>query len=250
MKVRKHLIVSIVVLVITMTSYSSPLFAQGIPVIDATSIYNLGLQLTKLQDQFDNMQANTRTPEHYMWANVQQSMNELVQLSNAINAIKNQYGGLNPALSIFRNYGYYRVSPCVTGQAMCSDAAWQEVLRGQIASTDIKKTTNDALARGIDSQEMQIPLDAQHLQILQERTTTATGRMEAIQYANQLAAHQANQMLQLRQLMVAQYTVEEAKNQAENDKTALQQAAKASMTKRLSPQTFPSGKSWRVSDRF
>ena len=88
MKVRKYLIASVVGLVITMTSYSNPLFAQGIPVIDATSIYNLGLQLTKLQDQFDNMQANTRTPEHYMWANVQKSMNELVQLSNAINAIK------------------------------------------------------------------------------------------------------------------------------------------------------------------
>lgn len=250
MKLRALVASSILGFIILTTSYPNLSFAGGIPVIDAASIASLASQLKMLESQFDNMQANTRTPENYMWANVQRSMNELIQLSNAINSIKYQYGGMNSALAIFRNYGYYRVSPCITRQALCSDAAWQEVLRGQVASTDIKKTTNDALARGIDSQQMQIPLDAQHLQVLQERTTTATGRMEAIQYANQLAAHQANQMLQLRQLMVAQYTAEEAKNQAENDKTALQQAAKASMTKRLSPQTFPAGRSWRVSDRF
>ncbi len=227
-----------------------PAKSQGIPVIDATSIYNLGLQLTTLKEQFDNMQANTRTPETYLWAEVQQSMNQLIQLSNAISMIRGQYGGVDQILSRFQNYAYYRVSPCISAQAVCDDAAWKSILQGQLVSTDIQKKANDALLRGIDYQENQIPLDAQHLQILQEKTSTATGRMEAIQYANQLAAHQANQLLQLRQLMVSHYTVEEAKTQAENDKKALQQAAKEVMTKRLSPQQLPQGKSWRVSDRF
>lgn len=250
MKLRSLIVSGFVGFIILTTSYPKPSYAQGIPVIDVASIAQMVSQLTMLQNQFSNMQSNTRTPEQYMWANVQRSMNELIQLSNAINSIKNQYGGLNSALAIFRNYGYYRVSPCITGQALCNDAAWQEVLRGQIASTDIKKTTNDALARGIESQEHQIPLDANHLQVLQERTSTATGRMEAIQYANQLAAHQANQMLQLRQLMVAQYTAEEAKNQAENDKTAMQQAAKAEITQKLSPNVLPPGRVWTVKDGF
>lgn len=116
-----------------------PAKSQGIPVIDATSIYNLGLQLTTLKEQFDNMQANTRTPETYLWAEVQQSMNQLIQLSNAINMIRGQYGGVDQILSRFQNYAYYRVSPCISAQAVCDDAAWKSILQGQLASTDIQK---------------------------------------------------------------------------------------------------------------
>lgn len=250
MKTRRSLEILAFCFMIYAAGFNTKSNAQGIPVIDATTIASLATELTELQRHFDNMVANTNTPERFLWASVQQQMGQLVQISNAISQIKNQYGGLDKVLANFRNYAYYRMSPCIVGQALCSDAAWQEIIQGQVASTDIIKKGNDALAKGIENQETQIPLDAQHLETLQQRTTTASGRMEALQYANQLAAHQANQLLQLRQLMLAQVTAEEAKNQAENDKMAIQQATKAEMTKRLSPQTFPPGKTWRVSDRF
>jgi P-type conjugative transfer protein TrbJ len=74
--------------------------------------------------------------------------------------------------------------------------------------------------------------------------------MEALQYANQLAAHQANQLLQIRHLLIAQHNAINAQNQAKADQEAMWQAARETATKRLSPQTLPPGRNWSVTDAF
>ena len=48
--------------------------------------------------------------------------------------------------------------------------------------------------------------------------------MEAIQHANQLASHQANQLLQLRGLLMAQIAAENARSQTVAAREARQQA--------------------------
>ena len=106
------------------------------------------------------------------------------------------------------------------------------------------------MLRGLDHHSQQIPLDAAQLQILQQRTQTAEGQMEALQYANQLAAHQANQLLQIRQMLIAQHNAINAQNQAKVDQEAMWQAARETATKRLSPQTLPPGRKWSVRDAF
>ena len=95
-----------------------------------------------------------------------------------------------------------------------------------------------------------MPLDAAHLQLLQSRAETAGGQLEAIQYANQLAAYQSNQLLQLRTMMIAQFNAENARNQAQTDREAMQQAAHQAATKRLSPINLPPAKIWNVRDIF
>ena len=55
----------------------------------------------------------------------------------------------------------------------------------------------------------------------------STGQMQAIGYANQLAANQANQLLQIRGLLIAQQNAATARMQAQADLEAQQQAAGA-----------------------
>ena len=71
----------------------------------------------------------------------------------------------------------------------------------------------------------------QHLQRLQANAQGATGQMAAIQYANQLASNQANQLLQLRALLIAQQTADATRNQVLADREAQQQAADQSWRK-------------------
>jgi P-type conjugative transfer protein TrbJ len=97
------------------------------------------------------------------------------------------------------------VLPCFSLQEKCNEGAWKLLKEGQNTSTDAQKNANDSLLRGLSEHQNQIPLDAAHLQVLQQRTESAQGQMEALQYANQLAAYQANQLLQMRQMLIAQH---------------------------------------------
>ena len=73
--------------------------------------------------------------------------------------------------------------------------------------------------------------DAATLQRLQANAQTASGQMQAIGYANQLASNQANQLLQLRALLIAQQTAEATRNQVIADREAQQAAADQSWRK-------------------
>ncbi len=132
----------------------------------------------------------------------------------------------------------------------CTDTAWDLIKQGQNTSTNAQKSANDASLRGLEIHQDGAPLDAAHLQLLQSRAETAGGQLEAIQYANQLAAYQSNQLLGLRTMMIAQFNAENAKNQALVDKEAINQAAHQAATKRLSPVNFPAAKIWNVRDAF
>ncbi len=67
--------------------------------------------------------------------------------------------------------------------------------------------------------------DARQLERLQSAATGAVGQMEAIGYANQLASQQANQLLQIRGLLIAQQNAVTTRMQAQMAEEARQQAA-------------------------
>ncbi|HNG62628.1 MAG TPA: hypothetical protein PLK54_02690 [Ferruginibacter sp.] len=69
------------------------------------------------------------------------------------------------------------------------------------------------------------PLYKKTLEQLQARAQGASGQMQALGYANQLASQQANQLLQIRALLIAQQNAVTTRMQAEADKEAVQQAA-------------------------
>jgi P-type conjugative transfer protein TrbJ len=71
-------------------------------------------------------------------------------------------------------------------------------------ASESQKKANDALFKGLDQQQDALTADARTLQRLQGKAQGATGQMQAIGYANQLASQQANQLLQIRGLLIAQ----------------------------------------------
>jgi type IV secretion system protein TrbJ len=92
-------------------------------------------------------------------------------------------------------------------------------------ASESQKKANDALFRGLDRQQDALRADARTLEQLQSGAQGATGRMQAIQNANQLASEQANQLLQIRGLLIAQQNAIATRMQSEADIDARQQAA-------------------------
>lgn len=253
----------VMLLVLGHVGYSSVSGAGGMSVIDVANIKQTTITAaeninqtrkqieqyqTQLQ-QYENMIRNTVAPAAYVWSKAQYTMNRLVQASNTLKYYQEQ-GGVDNYLNRYRNASYYSGSPCFNLGAKCSDSAWGLIKQGQNTSTDAQKSANDASLRGLEIHQDEVPLDAAHLQLLQSRAQTAEGQMEAIQYANQLAAYQSNQLLQVRTMLIAQYNAENAKEQARIDREAMQQAAHEAATKRLSPSTLPPAKVWNVRDIF
>ncbi|WP_231993735.1 hypothetical protein [Pseudomonas syringae] len=67
--------------------------------------------------------------------------------------------------------------------------------------------------------------DAQALASVQRAASGATGQMQAIQSANQLASAQTNQLLQIRSLLIAQQNALATNAQVEADRDAQKFAA-------------------------
>ena len=238
--------------------------ATGIPVIDVANVGQSIITATESVDQtliridqykkqleqYENMLRNTLAPPAYLWAKAQYAMNKLIHLTNTIRYYEQTYGGIDGYMQRFRNVEYYRSSPCFSVEEKCNEAAWKLLQDGQNTSTDAQKKANDGLLTGLSEHQSQMPVDAAHLQTLQQRTETAEGQMAALQYANQLAAFQSNQLLQIRQMLIAQHNALNTQAQAEVDLKAMQQAARERATKRLSPEILPVGRSWSVRDAF
>jgi len=262
MKNCKRLAVKLL-LVVFIIGLTSPAHTTGIPVVDAanasqttiSAIQNVASVAKQVEQyktqlkQYEEEIKNTVAPAAYVWSKAQYTMNRLVQASNTLKYYQTQ-GGVDNYLNRYRNASYYSNSPCFKLETKCSAAAWQLMREGQIKSTDVQKSANDAALKGLELHQLEAPLDATHLQQLQSNAQTARGRMEAIQYANQLAGYQSNQLLQLKTMMVAQFNAENAKEQARIDRDAMQQAAHEAFTKRLSPQTLPASRKWNVRDGF
>lgn len=254
----------LMLLIIGSVGFTSHARASGIPVIDAmnvtqttvTAIESVEQTLKQIEqyktqlEQYENMIRNTLAPPAYLWAKAQYAMNRLIHLTNTIRYYEQAYGGIDGYMQRFRNVEYYRSSPCFSVEEKCNEGAWKLLQDGQNTSTDAQKKANDGLLTGLNEHQNQMPVDAAHLQLLQQRTETAEGQMAALQYANQLAAFQANQLLQMRQMLIAQHNALNTQAQAEVDLKAMQQAARERATKRLSPEILPVGRSWSVRDAF
>lgn len=251
-------------LVIINAGFTSNARASGIPVIDVANVGQAIItasesveqtlkqidQYNKQLEQYENMLRNTLAPPAYLWAKAQYAMNKLIHLTNTIRYYEQTYGGIDGYMQRFRNVEYYRSSPCFSVEEKCNEAAWKLLQDGQNTSTDAQKKANDGLLIGLNEHQNQMPVDAAQLQLLQQRTETAEGQMAALQYANQLAAFQSNQLLQMRQMLIAHHNALNTQAQAEADLKAMQQAARGVATKRLSPEILPAGRNWSVRDGF
>ena len=126
------------------------------------------------------------------------------------------------------------------GARMPNAPRWSKTA-AQLASESQKKA-NDALFKGLDQQQDALTADARTLQQLQGKAQGATGQMQAIGYANQLASQQANQLLQIRGLLMAQQNAIATRNQALADREA-QEAASSEQLRKGSYKPSPA-RSW------
>ncbi|WP_321784438.1 P-type conjugative transfer protein TrbJ [Burkholderia pyrrocinia] len=212
--------------------------AQGIPVIDTmniaqttvSAIQNVAAVEKQIQQyetqlqQYQNMLQNTLAPAAWVWDQANQTINKLLAAQDVLTQFKSQAGSLDQYLSRYEDVSYYRSSPCFTSSG-CTNAQRQALLVAQANGSSSIKAANDAVLKGVDQQQQTLTADAVNLRSLQSQAASATGQMQAIQAANQLASAQANQLLQIRGLLVAQQAAEATRAQVAADREAQQMAA-------------------------
>lgn len=191
---------------------------------------------TQLQ-QYENMLQNTMAPTAYVWDQAVTTMNRLRGAIDTLNYYKTQTGSLDAYLGKFQDVAYYRSSPCFS--VGCSKAEWEAMNRNAVQlGSEAQKRANDAMFRGLDRQQEAIEADARQLERLQSGAQGVNGQMQAIGFANQLASQQANQLLQIRALLIAQQNAEATRNQIVADREA-QQAVSAEQLRRGKFQPSP-----------
>lgn len=215
----------------------------GIPVMDggnltqnvmtaiesvAQTIKQIEQYQTQLQ-QYENMIQNTVAPAAYIWDQAQSTINGLMNAVDTLNYYKTQLGSIDSYLGKFQDVAYYRSSPCFSS-AGCSAAEQAVMEENRRLASQSQKKANDALFQGLKLQQENLVADARTLERLQSSAQGATGQMQAIGYANQLASQQANQLLQIRGLLIAQQNVATNRMQTDADKEAQQAAAHATST--------------------
>lgn len=178
---------------------------------------------TQLQ-QYQNMLQNTLAPTAYVWNQAQSTIDGLQQTANSLSSLTRQTGGIDAYLNKFKDPNAYKSSPCFTS-AGCSPAQLAAIKAQQSANQQILMASNDDTLRGISQQQTQIKSEAANLEQMQRNAQGATGQAQALGYANQFAANQANQLIAIRQQLMAQQAATLAVQQAAADEKALRAAA-------------------------
>ena len=219
----------------------------GIPVIDGgnltqnimTAIESVAQTLKQIEQyqtqlqQYENQLQNTMAPAAYIWDQAQTTINRLIAAQNTLAYYETQLGSLDNYLSKFQDVAYYRSSPCFNGTGGCTEAARAAMEENRRLASESQKKANDSLFKTVADQQQALRDDARQLARLQTAAQGADGQLQAIGYANQLASNQANQLLQMRTMMAAQYTVIAARMQADADRQALEQASKEQLYRGL-----------------
>jgi type IV secretion system protein TrbJ len=195
----------------------------GIPVIDYSNLvqntttalkqvaaYAQQVQQYQLQlQQYANQVRNTVAPVAQVWQAAQSTMNGVMGTVNMFQGGQSQLQGY---LNQFQNVNYW---------LSASPNSYTYQTAGSIA----QKQANDAMVKGIVAQQAQIRADAATLERLQSQASTADGQMKALYAANQLAALQQEQLLQIRALLVQEQQALAARGQTLANDEAMREAA-------------------------
>jgi P-type conjugative transfer protein TrbJ len=212
----------------------------GIPVIDYSNLlqntttalkqvaaYAQQVQQYQLQlQQYANQVRNTVAPVAQVWQAAQSTMNSVMGTVNMFQGGQSQLQGY---LNQFQNVNYW---------LSASPNSYSYQTAGSIA----QKQANDAMVKGIVAQQAQIRADAATLERLQSQASTADGQMKALYAANQLAALQQEQLLQIRELLVQEQQALAARGQTLANDEAMREAATKNFYQ--TPQINVSAESW------
>ena len=229
--------------------------ASGIPTLDIANLAQTIMSATEnaaqtakqiqqyqvqLQ-QYENQLRNTLQPSAYLWEQASRTMTQLRGAIDTLNEYRRAVGGIEAYLSKFGDASYYK-SLCFSERG-CTPAQWAAMEDSERLGSQAQKKANDALFRGLDQQQAALSRDSAHLERLQRGAQGAQGQMAAIQFANQFASQQANQLLQIRGLLIAQQSAEAARAAAVAAREAKALAAHEAATQsRIS--VTPAPKKW------
>lgn len=217
---RKAILTTIALALVSAVPATSP--GTGIPVIDASNLtqnvvtalkqvsaYAQQVQQYQLQiQQYANQVKNTLAPVGQVWQAAQGTMSNVLGTVHFL-----QSGGqLQNLLNQFQDVNYWLSAP---------PNGYTYPTAGSVA----QKQANDAMLKGIVQQEAQIRADAATLDRLQSQASTADGQMKALMAANQLAALQQEQLLQIRALLVQEQQALAARNATLANEEAMREAA-------------------------
>ena len=174
--------------------------------------------------QYENMLQNTAAPSSYIWDQADQTITKLLEAQNTLSYYRNQAGSLENYLSKFQDASHYSTSPCF-GSQTCSDQDKRAIVTARAEASTARKLSTDALLMSVDRQQNTLQRDANNLANMQRQAVNAEGQMQATQSANQLASAQANQLIQIRSLIVAQLSAVATEAQIAGDRESQQQAA-------------------------
>lgn len=217
-----------------------PARAGGIPVFDAANLQQTAISAVEAVNQtikqieqyalqlqqYEDMIKNSIAPAAYVWDQAQRTMNKIIALQDQLDFYMNQAGDVNTYMRKFGSASAYRNSPYFAAPTQENKKA---ILESEELGSEAQKHANDNVVKTLENQQAALKEDAANLEQLQAKAQGAQGRMEAIQYANQLASHQNNQLLQLRALMMAKIAAENAREQTLAAREARQQAASESL---------------------
>jgi type IV secretion system protein TrbJ len=176
-------------------------------------------ELMVAKQQLDDMVQNTKQLTHFNWDDAQDTLSQLLGMTDTIDQYKSQLGSFDSFLGKFQTIDYYRDIPCIgTNDCTASDLDKLSEIDG--LGSDARKKANDALLRSVDLQQQTLKKDSEHLRELQRDAQSSTGRLQALQAGNELASEQTNQLLQIRELLVAQQNALAIQMAVQNDKEA------------------------------
>ena len=216
-----------------------PVRAGGIPVFDAANLQQSAISAVEAVNQtlkqieqyalqlqqYEDMIKNSIAPAAYVWDQAQRTMNKIIALQNQVEFYMSQAGNVDTYLRKFGNVAAYRGNPYFQSGGGTEENR-KALLEAEELGSKAQKNANDNVVKTLENQQTALKADAANLEQLQAKAQSSQGRMEAIQYANQLASHQSNQLLQLRGLLMAQIAAENARDQTVAAREARQQATR------------------------
>jgi len=222
--------------------FSVPAMA-GIPVIDGTNLsqntvtaveqvaaYAQQIQQYETQlQQYENMLTNTAALPQQTWSQVQGVITGLTNAMQGLSAMTNSAGSIQAYLDKLGNTSTYANQPCFNGSP-CSASQLAAIQANNATGNAAVKSAADSELQALQQQQATLSTDAANVQQLQSSASGASGQKAAMDAANQLAASQANQLVQIRALLVAQQTAQAAALEQQNSLEAQQAAEQTQMT--------------------
>jgi len=176
-------------------------------------------ELATASQQLQDMVQNSQSLQHFNWDDSQGTISKLIAMTDTIGRYKDLMGDINHYTDNFQSVDFYRNSPCI-GIKTCTETDRAQLAESTRIGSEAKKQATDALIRGIDQQQQALIQDTHQLKTLQHSAQSATGRLQALQAANQLASEQSHQLMQIRGLLLAQANALATQMAVQNDQEA------------------------------